>query len=103
MKNGGQVPVYFIVLCPELTERIHIMIEEEEENNKKLWLLCAGREAERTMVYCYVHFVTLKIVLRKASPKEKHRIKEKEKYCHLQYPSHAKNFQPYIDKRSWPW
>ena len=41
------------------------------------------------MVYCCVHFVTLKIIRRKASPKEKH-IESKEKCCHLLYLSQAK-------------
>ena len=58
--------------CVSRTQRSDMLGKEKTKSDHTL-----NEEGRmRTMVYCYVHFVTLKIILRKASPKGKaHRIK----------------------------
>ena len=55
----------------------------------------------RTMVYCYVHFVTLKIILRKAYHQKEQHIKSKEKCCHPLYLSPRKKSMQKIKDVVW--
>ena len=55
----------------------------------------------RTMVYCYVHFVTLKIILRKAYHQKEQHIKSKEKCCHPLYLSLRKKSMQKIKDVVW--
>ena len=72
--------------CVSRTQRSDMLGKEKTKSDHTL-----NEEGRmRTMVYCYVHFVTLKIILRKASPKGKAHRESKEKCCHLLYLSQAK-------------
>ena len=53
------------------------------------------------MVYCYVHFVTLKIILRKAYHQKEQHIKSKEKCCHPLYLSPRKKSMQKIKDVVW--
>ena len=66
IKNGGQVPVHFIVLCPELKATC-----QEKKKQKVIIRRTKTKGRGQWSIVMSISLLSVKIILRKASPKGK--------------------------------